>query len=473
MQNEQYKELYTLIKDAFIVMQELVNTNLKNQKYFQHHFEFPQLKGFNDNGMPWLSSYFFANGPVDYSSIFKSSKDENYYENIPAFQKILSYYTDNISDFMNHPYFSDVHKSDTFYRSIFAYNLLVMFDSYMHANNSSVFSEDVLREVVLKAFNRFFNEELTINICIPILLIRFEKDEYTVSENIRVRRLSEQELISSYKIGGYSDTYELFVVSSATHVLELQNYSLRNTPVHSSSAWDYIEAYPLNIIDRWFTAFRIITHYETGYGQILSFPVEWGIREGNLVEIHGVKIHKFPNDFVKERKDTYPTPLVNATDLEKINRLFDFFMDNNANSLNIALKRLNTSYLRENEEDTILDLMIGIESLVTKDDRGEITYKVSTRTALILSTLSQYPYSIAETKKAMNTIYSFRSKVVHGASTLEKSRVIKMREDITVYSVDLARSILEYLILAVAENPVFLDPSNIDLFFLEDYEKKK
>ncbi len=476
MEKEQYNELYGLIKDAFVVMQDLVNTSKEKNKYIFHHFEYPKLYEARENGMPSLSVYYGLDGPKDYASLFKSANDDEhfyYYKQIPEFQKLLDFFVNNISFFAQHPYFEDINQSNSPTTSFFAYDILHAFDTYMHRNKSHEFQEEIFKNVVYELYNRFFLEDLPISICVPILLVRFENDEEIVSDNIQIRKLTDRELLSLYKVGGYSDAYELLLVSCATHVLELKNYSLRNTPIHSPAAWEYVEAYPVEIIDKWFAAFRIITHHETGYGQILAFPVEWGNREGNLVDIHGVKVHKFPNIFVKERKDIHPTPLVNTAELEKINRLFDFFIKNNANSLSIALRRLNTSYLRETEEDTILDLMIGIESLVTKDDHGEIVYKVSTRTALILSTLSQYPYSITETKKAMNTIYGFRSKVVHGASNLERSRIVKMREDISVYSVDLARSILEYLILAIAENPVFLDPSNIDLFFLEDYEKKK
>ena len=69
-------------------------------------------------------------------------------------------------------------------------------------------------------------------------------------------------------------------------------------------------------------------------------------------------------------------------------------------------------------------------------------------------------------------IYKFRSKVVHGETVSEKLRIVKLQEDVTISSVELARRILEYLLLAVADHAEFLDPNNIDSFFLSGYEER-
>lgn len=263
----------------------------------------------------------------------------------------------------------------------------------MHATAEDEFCEETFREILFRLFNRFFQKDLPISICVPILLTRFEDEEYSIKEGVRIRKLTDSELLSSYSIGGYSDTYELSVVSSATHILEFQNYSVENASVLSPFAWDYVDAYPVEMIDKWFAAYRIVTLHDSGYGQLLAFPVNWGIRSGNLLDIHGIKIQKYPRAFIKKRLDISPTPLATSEDIDMVTRLFLALIDNKANSLNIAVKRLNMAYLREADEDSILDLMIGIEALVTKDDFSEITYKVSARTAVLLSTISIFQYS--------------------------------------------------------------------------------
>ena len=467
MQDQQYSELYSLIKAAFIEMQELVNTSKENHKFLFSHHDFPKLNRYQDNGMPRLSTFFLTDGPTDFSSLFKSDDEHHYYfERIPSFIKILEYYSDNCSAFMEHPYFRDIQKKESLYHRIFAFDLLEAFDCYMHATTGDEFCEEAFQEILFRLFNRFFQKDLPCSICVPILLTRFEDEEFVVKEGVRIRKLSDSELLSSYSIGGYSDTYELLLVSSATHILELQNYSIENAPVFSPFAWDYVDAYPVEMIDKWFAAYRMVTLHDSGYGQLLSFPVNWGIRRGNLLDVHGVKVQKYPKSFIQKRLDISPTPLVTTEEMKMVSKLFLALENANTNSLNIAVKRLNMAYLRETEEDSILDLMIGIEALVTKEDFSEITYKVSTRTAVLLSTISNFQYSKKENFDLMKKLYRFRSRVVHGEAISEKHRIIKVHEDEIVSSVDLARKILESLIIVIAAHPEFSDPTEIDTLFL-------
>ena len=135
----------------------------------------------------------------------------------------------------------------------------------MHATAEDEFCEETFREILFRLFNRFFQKDLPISICVPILLTRFEDEEYSIKEGVRIRKLTDSKLLSSYSIGGYSDTYELSLVSSATHILEFQNYSVENASVLSPFAWDYVDAYPVEMIDKWFAAYRIVTLHDSGY----------------------------------------------------------------------------------------------------------------------------------------------------------------------------------------------------------------
>ncbi len=472
MQIEQYRELYDLIKDAFIEMQSLVNSSEEQHKLILSQYDFPKFDNFQDNGMPRLSTYFPTSGPKDYASLFSSHGERYYYyEDISSFKKILNYFKNHLEDFKSHPYYSYLSEDNVnMYSRLLSADLLETFDCYMHGIESKEFNEDIFKTILYRLFSRIFKTALPISICIPILLIRFEKDEMTITDNIRIRRLTKKEMISCYGKGGYSDTYELLIVSSATHILELQNYSVNNGPIFSNYAWGVVDAYPVDMIDRWFAAFRIVTQLNTGYGQILCFPDDWGIRKGNLIDIHGVKIKKYPYSFIKNRKDIDPTPLVTIQQLEKVIKLFQLLNESKSNSMNIAIKRLTMAYLREEEQDSIIDLIIGIEALVTKEDHNEITHKVSIRTALILSTLPRYPYSITKTFSIMKKLYGFRSKVVHGANISDKQRVIELQENESIPSVELAGRILEYLILAMAYHPEYLDTTKIDTMFLDQYE---
>lgn len=472
MQEKYYKEFYKLLHEAFIEMQALVQKSASEHKYIFSHYDFPRLFAPRENGMPSLSVFYGIDGPKDYSSLFVSRDDEHHYNlmKIKSFQNIRNYLSNHKNDFKTHIYLSNIEKFGENAFVFFEYDILTAFDCYMHENNTQEFNEQVFQEIIFRLYNRLFLEKLPISICVPILMVRFEDESIPITDNIQIRKLTDKELLSSYRVGSYSDTYELFVVSSATHILELKNYIIPNSPMLSWCALDHKEAYPLEIIDKWFAAFRIVTHIESGYGQVLSFPDKWGIRKGNLIDVHGDKIFRFNYKYVTNKMWNDDTPLVTIAELEPAVQLYIFFLNNTNNSLNIAIRRLNLAYLRESDEDAIIDLVIAIEALVTDNDHGEITYKVSTRTAFILSTLPDYPYTIAETQNAIKKLYAFRSKVVHGVSKIDKSRIIKIRENIEKDSVSLATELLQHLILAISKRPEFLDSQNIDTFFLENYE---
>lgn len=472
MNTEFYKELYELMKVAFIDMNNLVNRSKDEKKYIFSHYHLPKLSGVKQNGMPNVTEFYGIDGPRDYKSLFTSNDDEKHYNynKIDALNNVLKFFETNISKLKEFTYFKDIDQYSDYGTSYIRFKILCAFDNYRHLADSETFDEDVFNDVMYLFFNRIFMDDLPISICVPILMVGFKEDEIAVTDHIRIRKLSDTELLSIYKIGNYSDTYELFLITNATHVLELKNYSVPNVPMFSWFALDHKEAYPLEIIDKWFAALRIVTNIESGYGQILAFPNEWGIGKEKLLEIHGDKIFCFNYKYVTDKLWNNSIPVLKDDELKDVNNLFELLLNNTNNAINIAIKRLNRAYLRENEEDAIIDLVIGIEALVTNNDHGEITYKVSTRAAFVLSTLQKYPYTIMETKNAISKLYAFRSKVVHGAAKIEKSRVIKICEDISKDSVPLAIELLKYLIYAIASNAEFSSAAKIDAYFLEYYQ---
>ena len=84
----------------------------------------------------------------------------------------------------------------------------------------------------------------------------------------------------------------------------------------------------------------------------------------------------------------------------------------------IALDRFNYQYVRENELDRLIDIMVGFEALYGAET--ELTFRISLRGATHLRE------SDKERQKVYNCLskaYSIRSRVVHGsASTIEESK---------------------------------------------------
>lgn len=470
-----YNDFYNLLKEFFIELQTLVNKSSSENKFIFSHHEFPKFDDPFPNGMPSIST-FYIDGPKDYSSLFKPHDEEHFYNytKTPSFQKLALFLSSHVETFKKHIFFQSFKNDIDFIEhgyGFIEYNIFRVFDSYMHQIHSNSFDEKIFKETIRPFFNKIFSETLKLNVAVPILMIHFDKEIIPINENVQIRKMTEKELLSSYKVGPYSDTYEVFAVSCATHILELMNYSLPNVPMFSWFALDHKEAYPLEEINKWFVAFRIITKLETGYGQVLSYPVGWGCRAGNLMEVHGDKILNFNYKIITNSMWNKPLPTVNSEQLKSVSLLYNFLIKTSNNSMNIAVRRLNLSYLRESDEDAIIDLVIAIEALVCNNDHGEITHKVSTRTALILSTLPDCQYTTIEVYSIVKKLYDFRSKVVHGSAKIDNSKLIKIKANITKDPISVATELLQNLILAISKKPEFLETAKIDSFFLEKYDE--
>ena len=61
--------------------------------------------------------------------------------------------------------------------------------------------------------------------------------------------------------------------------------------------------------------------------------------------------------------------------------------------------------------------------------------------------------------------------IVHGESIKDKHKVVQIREDVKIESIQLAIQLLQYLIMAISKNATFLKASAIDEYFMEHYEK--
>jgi hypothetical protein len=132
--------------------------------------------------------------------------------------------------------------------------------------------------------------------------------------------------------------------------------------------------------------------------------------------------------------------------------------------LRLAIKRLNSCFLRENEEDAILDATIGMELLLSDSETQEVTHKLALRLAALSTLVPRYARQATTVfHNVKSSIYPYRSAVVHGnESGANKKREIKTKTGDAIPAVKLATEYLGMAVQAVASNPEFLDPRLID-----------
>lgn len=204
-----------------------------------------------------------------------------------------------------------------------------------------------------------------------------------------------------------------------------------------------------------------------GYGQIITKHENWAFKlDRNYCSISSLNIREYPLFFEKHYRmmDIYE---MSEVILEKVSVLFKRYNSIDSKKVKIALERLKMSSLRNNEQDALLDALIGLETLTSDNGRGSITFKLAMRTAALFK-----KYNIEKdalhTVKAINKIYKYRSDLVHGSINQDKRRVIEIPNGESIGAVDLSIKYLRNLILVLLENPKYLDMKKVDAEILLD-----
>lgn len=128
-----------------------------------------------------------------------------------------------------------------------------------------------------------------------------------------------------------------------------------------------------------------------------------------------------------------------------------------------ALRRFNSGIDRDRSEDAFLDFMVGIEAILTDNEPGEVTHKLSLRLAAIIGDADR-PSILRDFKK----LYSDRSRIAHGDRKSKSTRKRTPRE-----AADLGRDYLRRLIRSVLEAPIPITPRLIDNRLVEGFSWTK
>jgi hypothetical protein len=311
---------------------------------------------------------------------------------------------------------------------------------------------------------KIYQQELQIEIIVPIILLDFELNEFQLTESDRVIKMTNELQIgrAQTKYAG-DDGINKGALSGCTHALVLSNWKYKNdnywsTPkvINSPDIMDRVE--------RFFASIRMVRNVETGYAQIIQCAVDWA-REYvvNIPELSFEFIRAYPQSLQKRSLSDRTRPVITKTEIEEISKIYSLLMRDEHTSLTIAVKRINACYMRNSDEDSIIDATIAMEALFGDDDNQEMTHKLALRMAALSSLDPKGERSALEVFKDTKMIYKFRSKVVHGrkGKDVEKVRFITQPTG-KIRAVEVALANLRQAIRVFAEHPQFLDPETID-----------
>ena len=278
--------------------------------------------------------------------------------------------------------------------------------------------------------------------------------------------MEEKLQLSRHQKVSYTDSSKSSVAGAASHALVLKKWTVDNEQYNTRESILYeINSYNsiIEIIENFFSVFRVTTGVFSGFSQIVAKAIDWEDRtKGDLFHVNVVSTRRYP-DFFDNYGWLNKPPLVKEDDIIKVSTYFEKIGNLKANRIKLALSRLNTSYLRSREEDTILDITIALETILTHDSQSEITYRLSSRVAALCMVKPFKDYSVFQVFEFCKKIYSFRSAVVHGDSKrIVKTRKIKVQENDEIETIIISLELLRHVLGILIENPKFNDPIEID-----------
>lgn len=466
-------ELYNLITAAVKEGLSLVSDLKKNNKHIGTYYNWPKMSQY-DCGLPNFSEEFFTNGPIKYRNAFGGSSSELDTDKIKSFQRLWDFIKDQatIKKRLLHPDMLIARKDDQKFNEhthdivkIIVFGMPEdLIDRYIHIHNTFEFSTNDFDQIYNEYIASIFEDRLYIDICIPLLFLKFDFDHAVLGQSFKIEKMDDSFQLARAPIQAYGPSVHKSVLSCATHMLVLEDWFISNeNQWQLSEIVSNVGAYPHENINNFFASLRIETGFDTGYAQLLMKPKGWAKDyKAHLPPLYGTSIRAYPNKFENYYWNKKDIPNLTLNVCNEICSIYAQLSKAKENEIRVAIKRLNQCFLREDQEDSIIDATIGLESLISDDDRQEMTHKLAMRIGA-LSKLSKNqsknPYDVFQEIKK---IYSYRSAVVHGSTKKQKKKEIKIGESQTVPASDLAIEYLRKTLKILITEPIYRKPTTID-----------
>ncbi len=315
---------------------------------------------------------------------------------------------------------------------------------------------DTLEQLYLKLKTYLLADDLQMEVFAPIL--GAEVTDEATFDAFSIIRLSEEQrkLLSDTPHVTPRDAYKL---SSVTHALRLEN-----VPALAGGCGSYFEVEPyestFDMVDRFFEAVSLESQSVAGCAQMIFSPSGWF---GNMDAAGNASTTYLFRDY-PTRLDalTRHTSHLNYDALARIHEHFGKLSQGHP-SLRVAARRLNRAWIRDDDEDRIVDLCIGLEALLGGGSgSGEIVHKISMRAGAILSQLGWG--RSGEILSAVKDVYSYRSRVVHGVPGPHKKQLLHL-DGMPIHASRYALAALRAVLL-VALHVEGFHPDKVDAMFV-------
>jgi hypothetical protein len=430
-------------------------------------YRYPKISWFR-TGMPHAEKEEATRAPIDYAFIFTTPT----LLSVPL-SKVPAEYMDKFDSFMEafdelYPLAPDFYEEvpSKFSKEHRAKELLEMaVCRYLYLKATTEYDEDMMYTAASPFFARWFDRRLRIDLMVPICLTNFDFHHFRLHDNCYVFKISAGLQKSRSCIHSIGTGVEKLVADAATHAFVSPHWYIEDGDRSDLySTLNHFATNAVDVIEQFLASLRLATGIDTGYGQILYVPRGWAYRpKWDLPETVGRYVRRYPNRFDEHGWVSDSLPTVSKSDMAAVSEVFQIIKSRSENKLRIAIRRLNLALTREEDDDAILDAIIGLEILLLDKEPQSLSYKLRMRAAA-LSKLLNAEWSPSEVSDAATKLYKIRSNIVHRGEGGSVSRSILPFSAHQPPSAEreLAIRLLRFVLDSLLKNPTYLNPLAID-----------
>ncbi|MGV9867245.1 hypothetical protein [Rhodococcus koreensis] len=316
-----------------------------------------------------------------------------------------------------------------------------------------------LRSIYQQIERARFSKTLTGDVIVPLVAASFDADEpFHIDGNAWIEPLTK----ADHRVRALSwiqQDVSPYVAAAATHAVVLRDVQFTNQVHTLSIGREWPPEISADLAHAVAEAVYIVTEIPTGFAQILVRPRDWADDwEQDLPPLWSAWTGRaYPEDLNDREWAKARTPIP-ATEIDEIVRIAKALKTADK-KVAIAARRCRRTSFRDDLEDVILDIAIGIEALVGKETDA-LTHRMAQRAAIALA--DDLPP--ANTYSLLKQFYGIRSKIAHGDSPKKWTVKLGENEFSAIWTGRyLLRSLLRSLLLA--DKP--WDASSLDERMLE------
>lgn len=240
IKDDELKKLFALVKDTVIEFVVKLDEYIEEDKYIPQYYKYPEpfWEGFKKIGKydeivkcyPQigygveeynLSTY---KNPSNYEDIFRIS-DDKFSINISKSDKFK-----NLCDYIKeHKEISEImydNAKDIDYKTCKFIAKIVNRVKYI--NKEDNYDSQVTNILIAEKLERYFNEKLYIDICVPLNFILFSEDKIKLTDNIYIEKIPKEMQISRFYASHYDSKDENNILQNCAYMIVIKNCSFEN-----------------------------------------------------------------------------------------------------------------------------------------------------------------------------------------------------------------------------------------------------